>query len=84
MNLKEKIADYPCNSDEELRQEEQRYLDIFGNLCCNEVRAYRSEEYKKEYYEQKVSGELEYKMNYQTEEPALPWNPPVPPPSGSL
>jgi len=38
----------------------------------------------KEYYEQKVSGELVYKMNYQTEEPALPWNPPVPPPSGSL
>jgi len=36
----------------------------------------------KEYYEQKVSGELVYKINYQTEEPALPWNPPVPPPSG--
>jgi len=36
----------------------------------------------KGYYEQKVSGELVYKINYQTEEPALPWNPPVPPPSG--
>lgn len=35
----------------------------------------------KEYYEQKVSGEIVYKMNYQTEEPPLPWNP-VPPPTG--
>jgi hypothetical protein len=35
----------------------------------------------KEYYEQKVSGELVYKMNYKTEEPNLPWNPA---PSGTV
>ena len=35
----------------------------------------------KSYYEQKVSGELMYKINYQSEEPPLPWNPV--PPSGA-
>lgn len=36
----------------------------------------------KDYYEQKVSGELVYKMNYQTDEPPLPWNP-TPGPTGT-
>jgi hypothetical protein len=35
----------------------------------------------KEYYEQKVSGELVYKMKYVTDEPPLPWNPA---PSGTV
>jgi len=38
----------------------------------------------KEYYEQKVLGEIVYKMNYVTEEPALPWNPPAPVPTGTV
>jgi len=34
---------------------------------------------KKDYYENKVTNELLFKMNYTTEEPSLPWNPPAPP-----
>lgn len=54
------------------------FADLTQNDVLNWIWASLPSGAAKEYYEQKVSGEIVYKMNYATEEPPLPWNPPAP------
>jgi protease II len=46
------IKDFTCNSKRELEMEEQRCIDAF-NPTLNTQRAYRTEEYTREYYKNK-------------------------------
>ncbi len=60
----ELIEDYPCNNDEELRKQEQYYID--NNKCINIKNAYTdTKEYKKEYY--KEYNKKYYIDNYEKE-----------------
>ena len=43
------IEEYPCSSKEQLCMKEQDVIEQYDNLL-NQLRAYRTEEYKKEYY----------------------------------
>ena len=55
------IKDYPCNSKEELEEEEQKYIDIYE--CINKNRAYTGltrKEYDKERYEKNKDKKKEY------------------------
>ena len=64
------IKDYPCESDEELRIEEQKYIN--NNICVNQRRAYQSEEDKKQdekkwqkkHYINNKDNRLEYQREY--------------------
>ena len=47
------IKEYPCNDKAELRQEEQRCIDAL-QPTLNELRAYRTEEYIREYNKKKI------------------------------
>ena len=43
------IKSFPCNNKDELRAEEQKYIDKYNDICVNRNRAYSSKEYQKEY-----------------------------------
>ena len=65
------IENYACNNREELRKREQEVIEEHTNLL-NEIRAYNSEEYIKEYfikknkewYENNIDFKKEYDKNY--------------------
>tara|TARA_R110002110_G_C13084476_1_gene684181 strand:+ start:30 stop:587 length:558 start_codon:yes stop_codon:yes gene_type:complete len=62
------IENYPCNSREELCMREQQIIEEHDNLI-NQIRAYRSEEQKKEYnkkyHEKYKENNKEYIQQYQ-------------------
>jgi len=43
------IEYYPCNNEEEARKREQELIEEYGDRCVNCNRAYRSDEYIKQY-----------------------------------
>ena len=43
-----KLEDYPCNNDNELRQREQYYMDLYKPRIVNKNKAYETEDQKKE------------------------------------
>jgi len=57
------IENYPCNSKEELCKREQQIIEEYSNLL-NERKAYRSEEEKKQYNNDWVKNNKEYKKEY--------------------
>jgi predicted GIY-YIG superfamily endonuclease len=46
------LKNYPCYSREELRKEENKFIEKYKNICVNDVMAYRSPEDKKKYQKQ--------------------------------